>query len=124
MFSCEFCDIFKTTFSYRTPLVTASDKYIWLKTSISQLPVLESFFSRHLTHIMPMLHLYRKQSIDLQWKSVNWFLYERNIGLIWVNKAVTIMSIEKLIASFVVFIVNLEHISHLFLVFLLLALNM
>ena len=26
MFSCEFCEIFQNTFSYRTPLVTATDK--------------------------------------------------------------------------------------------------
>ena len=29
-----------------------------------------------------MLHLYRNQSIDLQCKSIDWFLYECNIGLI------------------------------------------
>ena len=29
MFSCEFCDLFKNTFLYRTPLVAASDNTIF-----------------------------------------------------------------------------------------------
>ena len=32
-----------------------------------------------------MLHLYGDQSIDLQWKSINWFLFECNIEQILVN---------------------------------------
>ena len=56
-----------------------------------------------LTHIRQMLHSYRNQSIDLQCipmlqsyrnysihlqcKSIHWFLYECNIGLIWVNSS-------------------------------------
>ena len=40
---------------------------------------------RFLTRIKPMLHIYRNPSIDLQYKSIDWFLYECNIGLIWVN---------------------------------------
>ena len=31
-----------------------------------------------------MLHSYRNQSIDLHCKSIDWFLYECNIGQIWV----------------------------------------
>ena len=33
-----------------------------------------------LTHQMPVLLSYRNQSIDLQSKSIDWFLYERAIG--------------------------------------------
>ena len=31
MFSCEFNDIIKNTFFYRTPPVAASEAFIWLK---------------------------------------------------------------------------------------------
>ena len=34
---------------------------------------------------MLVLPLYRNQSIDLQRKSIDWFLYEGNIGNEWVN---------------------------------------
>ena len=30
---------------------------------------------------MPMFLSYRNQSIDLQYKSIDWFLYEGNIGM-------------------------------------------
>ena len=32
VFSCEFCEISKNTFYYRTPLVAASGQSVWLKT--------------------------------------------------------------------------------------------
>ena len=32
-----------------------------------------------------MLLSYRNQSSDLEYKSIDWFLYEDNIGLIWVD---------------------------------------
>ena len=32
-----------------------------------------------------MLLSYRNQSTDLECKSIDWFLYEDNIGLIWVD---------------------------------------
>ena len=38
-----------------------------------------------LTHIRPILHSYRNQSINLQFKLIGWFLCECNIDLIWVN---------------------------------------
>ena len=28
------------------------------------------------THLMPVLPSYRNQSIDLLWKSIDWFLYD------------------------------------------------
>ena len=34
-----------------------------------------------LTHYMPVLPSYRNQSIDLLWKSTDWFLYEGNTGI-------------------------------------------
>ena len=34
---------------------------------------------------MPVLPSYRKQSIDLHSKSIDWFLYEGNTGIQWVN---------------------------------------
>ena len=43
-------------------------------------------FPNDLSNIRQMLHLYRNQSIDLQYKSIDWFLYECDIGLINVNK--------------------------------------
>ena len=32
-----------------------------------------------------MLHPYRNQSIDLQTKPIDWFLYDCNVGLMWVK---------------------------------------
>ena len=37
------------------------------------------------THISPVLHLSLKQSIDLKCKTIDWFLFECNIGLIRAN---------------------------------------
>ena len=37
------------------------------------------------SHICPMLHWHRNQSFDLHWKSIDGFLSEYNIGLIWVK---------------------------------------
>ena len=34
---------------------------------------------------MPVLPSYRNQSIDLLCKSIDWFLYEDNTGIWWVN---------------------------------------
>ena len=36
-----------------------------------------------LTYFRPILPSYRNQSIDLEFKSIDWFLYKCNIGLIW-----------------------------------------
>ena len=38
-----------------------------------------------LTHVRPMLNSYKNQSIDLQRKLVNLFLYDRNSDIIWVK---------------------------------------
>ena len=35
----------------------------------------------HLTFFMPMFPPYRNQSIDLQCKSIDWFLYEGKVGM-------------------------------------------
>ena len=35
---------------------------------------------------MPVLPSYRNQSIDLLCKSIDWFLYEGNTGIYWVNQ--------------------------------------
>ena len=35
---------------------------------------------------MPVLFSYRNQSIDLLWKSIDWFLYEGNTGIWWVKR--------------------------------------
>ena len=37
------------------------------------------------SHISPMLHWHRNQPFDFNWKSIDWFLCEYNIGLIWVK---------------------------------------
>ena len=34
---------------------------------------------------MPVLQSYRNQSIDLQSKSIDWFLYEGSTGIQWVK---------------------------------------
>ena len=36
---------------------------------------------------MPVLPWYRNQSIVLDSKSIDWFLYEGNAGIEWVNKS-------------------------------------
>ena len=36
---------------------------------------------------MPIFPLYRNQSIDLDYKSIDWFLYEGNIGMKKVKSA-------------------------------------
>ena len=38
---------------------------------------------------MPVLSLYRNQSIDLGSKSNDWFLYEGNTGIVWVKQVKT-----------------------------------
>ena len=40
-----------------------------------------------LTFFMPIFPLYRNQSIDLDYKSIDWFLYEGNIGMKKVKSA-------------------------------------
>ena len=42
---------------------------------------------RDVTFFMPMFPSYRNQSIDLHYKSINWFLYEGNIGMKKVKSA-------------------------------------
>ena len=34
------------------------------------------------------MHSYWNQSIDLQSKSINWFLYDNNFGVLWVKKII------------------------------------
>ena len=38
---------------------------------------------------MPVLPSYRNQSIGLLCKSIDWFLYEGNTGIWWVNSCLT-----------------------------------
>ena len=65
VFSCEFCEIFKNTFFYITPLVAASDyKYFLLKSHRSSLPevlcekgVLENFTNFTGKHLFQSLFL-------------------------------------------------------------------
>ena len=40
----------------------------------------EVFSDRISTRVVPVLSLYRNQSIDLRCKSIDWFLYEGNTG--------------------------------------------
>ena len=46
---------------------------------------LQNIEIKYLTKIMPMLHSYRNQSIDLHCESIDGLLYECNVGLIWVK---------------------------------------
>ena len=41
----------------------------------------------NLTHQMPVLPSYKKQSIDFLCKSIDWFLYEGYTGVQWVKRA-------------------------------------
>ena len=65
-----------------------------------------------LTHSCRRSLSYRNQSIDLQKKSLHWFLYDRYL-----------CHERHLRCGSGVFIGNFEHISNIFLVFLLLTLN-
>ena len=60
------------------------EKLIKLVLQHSEFLVLSSV--KFLTHIRPILHSYRNQSIDWHCKSIDWFLYECNISLIWFKK--------------------------------------
>ena len=45
---------------------------------------------------MPVLPSYRNESIDLQSKSIDWFLYEGNTGIQWVKSpAINARSLDK-----------------------------
>ena len=41
----------------------------------------EALNDNTLTHLMPKLSLYRHQSIDLQRKSIKWFLYDDDLSV-------------------------------------------
>ena len=66
VFSCEFCKISRSTFFYRTPLVATS----------------VNFSKLLLTHLNLAVLSCKNQSIDLQWISLDWFLYNSKISLI------------------------------------------
>ena len=66
VFSCEFCEISRSNFFYRTPLVAAS----------------VNFSKLLLTHLNLTVLSCKNQSIDLQWISLDWFLYDSKISLI------------------------------------------
>ena len=54
---------------------------------------------RSILSIQPTLdqhNTYRKQSIHLQCKSIEWFLYECNIGLIWEKLFITFLYSETM----------------------------
>ena len=51
-----------------------------------QLSTTGSYWVNWIEYLLrPMSHVYRNQSIDLHSKSIDWFLYESKIGLIWVK---------------------------------------
>ena len=105
VFSCEFCEIFKNIFSYRTPLVNCLVPFYtpWkqktrgflmisrdiesetFKTSFEKL---QSCSQKFVTFGLDAMSLnllwqrflsYSNQSIDLQRKPIDWFLYERDL---------------------------------------------
>ena len=49
-----------------------------------------------------MLHLHRNQSVDLHSKSIDWFLYECNICLIWVKFMTTEATVQRCFAEYVI----------------------
>ena len=48
-----------------------------------------STYGQGVDHLRLMLLLFRNQPIHLHCQSIDWFLCELNIGLIWVKKAVS-----------------------------------
>ena len=93
------------------------------------------FCTVFLLHITPLSHPYKNQSMDLQFKSIDWFLYECIISLIqvtWVrdrlsqpvfNCSKSKMETLKHWRRSGVFIANFEQISHIVLRFPSLTLN-
>ena len=79
------CFNFKTTAANRveTVLKTVFELMISQRTQ-TKARSCNQFFSfrvEAVTFFMPMFPAYRNQSIDLQCTSIDWFLYERNIGM-------------------------------------------
>ena len=70
----EFNDISVTSIS---PYLNKTSPYFFLKSST--LPNENQYYK--LTFFMSVFPSYRNQSIDLQCKSIDWFLYEGNIGM-------------------------------------------
>ena len=106
MLSCEFCKIFKNTFFYRTPLVTASiNEKLWVKTLRGLINYVKirsdmihiecSLQNLQLTLSWPRSLSYRNKSIDLQSKSLNWFLYDRDLRHERVNAGKRLEKLQK-----------------------------
>ena len=52
--------------------------------TLTHITYIHIFLNRKkLTHTTLMLRQYRNHSIDLECKSIDWFLYEGNIGMTW-----------------------------------------
>ena len=88
MFSCEFCEISKSTFLYRTPPVAASGynvRKVKLTSSVRNMIVLASFspaLDNHVYNIygFNLLHAYFNQLAG--WYGINKLLYKSSERLI------------------------------------------
>ena len=75
VFSGEICKIFKNTFFKKTPPVTASE--IMCSGNVSKHGLL--------THLKPVFSSYGKNSIELYYKSNEWFLRVSMNGFEWIK---------------------------------------
>ena len=75
VFSREFCELFKKTYFVED-----------LRTTVSEIPERESLFNPFITETV----IIRNQSIDLQSKSIDWFLYDNDLRLERVNKVASL----------------------------------
>ena len=73
VFSGEFCELFKNTYFVED-----------LRTT--EIPERESLFNPFITETV----IIRNQSIDLQSKSIDWFLYDNDLRLERVNKVASL----------------------------------
>ena len=73
VFSREFCELFKNTYFVED-----------LRTT--EIPERESLFNPFITETV----IIRNQSIDLQSKSIDWFLYDNDLRLERVNKVASL----------------------------------
>ena len=126
VFSCEFCEISKNTFFYRTPLVAASVVSIHYKGSSSFTKTTET------ANRFSLLFSLNRSFSDLHKRSIleevlhpnncsHYFALPQKKQAFTCSKST--VETEKCVSRFGAFIVNLKHIPHFFLVFLLLTLN-
>ena len=64
-------------------------------------------FASKLIHVGSILDSFRNQSVDLDSKSIDWFLYECNVGLVWINGLMSHVGRDKL--TFREYLIHSQH---------------